>query len=163
MMALSGVRSSWLMLARNCDLCWLAISSWRLFSWISVNRRTFWMAMTAWAAKVSSNSIWRGENGPTVDLRSSMAPTAVPSRIMGAAITARNPRSLAAVLADANSTGSRAATSGKCFVWASSMAPCRRFPVERETSDEVDGQGAFMAGDQPFVAVAQVDHDVLGA
>ena len=24
MMALSGVRSSWLMLARNCDLCWLA-------------------------------------------------------------------------------------------------------------------------------------------
>ena len=25
MMALSGVRSSWLMLARNCDLCWLAI------------------------------------------------------------------------------------------------------------------------------------------
>src|SRR5215510_5826008 len=27
MMALSGVRSSWLMLATNCDLCWLAISS----------------------------------------------------------------------------------------------------------------------------------------
>ena len=26
MMALSGVRSSWLMLARNCDLCWLAVS-----------------------------------------------------------------------------------------------------------------------------------------
>ena len=26
MMALSGVRSSWLMLERNCDLCWLAIS-----------------------------------------------------------------------------------------------------------------------------------------
>ena len=25
-MALSGVRSSWLMLARNCDLCWLANS-----------------------------------------------------------------------------------------------------------------------------------------
>jgi hypothetical protein len=32
MMALSGVRSSWLMLARNCDLCWLANSSWRLLS-----------------------------------------------------------------------------------------------------------------------------------
>src|SRR6516165_9018861 len=27
MMALSGVRSSWLMLATNCDLCWLAIAS----------------------------------------------------------------------------------------------------------------------------------------
>ena len=26
-MAFSGVRSSWLMLARNCDLCWLATSS----------------------------------------------------------------------------------------------------------------------------------------
>ena len=26
MMALSGVRSSWDMFARNCDLCWLAIS-----------------------------------------------------------------------------------------------------------------------------------------
>jgi hypothetical protein len=30
MMALSGVRSSWLMLARNCDLCLLATSSWAL-------------------------------------------------------------------------------------------------------------------------------------
>src|SRR5215510_10118067 len=26
MMAFNGVRSSWLILARNCDLCWLAIS-----------------------------------------------------------------------------------------------------------------------------------------
>src|SRR5436190_4666588 len=25
MMALSGVRSSWLILARNCDLCWLGL------------------------------------------------------------------------------------------------------------------------------------------
>ena len=32
MMALSGVRSSWLILARNCDLCWLASASWRLLS-----------------------------------------------------------------------------------------------------------------------------------
>ena len=30
-MAASGVLSSWLMLATNCDLCWLAISSSRLF------------------------------------------------------------------------------------------------------------------------------------
>ena len=37
-MALSGVRSSWLILARNCDLCWLATSSWRLLSWISSNK-----------------------------------------------------------------------------------------------------------------------------
>src|SRR5262245_6338531 len=31
-MAFSGVRSSWDMLARNSDLCWLATSSWRLLS-----------------------------------------------------------------------------------------------------------------------------------
>ena len=52
MMALSGVRSSWLMLARNCDLCWLASASWRLLSWISSNSRTFSIAITAWSAKV---------------------------------------------------------------------------------------------------------------
>src|SRR5262249_26628062 len=33
-MALSGVRSSWLMLARNCDLCSLGNCSCRLLSWI---------------------------------------------------------------------------------------------------------------------------------
>jgi hypothetical protein len=57
MMALSGVRSSWLMLARNWDLCSLANSSWRLLSWISSNRRTFSIAITAWSAKVVSSSI----------------------------------------------------------------------------------------------------------
>ena len=57
MMALSGVRSSWLMLARNCDLCWLASASWRLLSWISSNSRTFSIAITAWSAKVVASSI----------------------------------------------------------------------------------------------------------
>src|SRR5882724_3438802 len=56
MMALSGVRSSWLMLATNCDLCWLANASWRLFSSTSVNRLAFWMASTDCAAKVCSRS-----------------------------------------------------------------------------------------------------------
>ena len=51
MMALSGVRSSWLMLETNCDLFWLANCSCRLLSWISSNSRTFSMAMTAWSAK----------------------------------------------------------------------------------------------------------------
>ena len=37
-MALSGVRSSWLMLARNCDLCLLAISSCRPLSSISLEQ-----------------------------------------------------------------------------------------------------------------------------
>ena len=64
-MALSGVRSSWLMLARNCDLCWLASASWRLLSWISSNSRTFSMAITAWSAKVATSSICLSVNGRT--------------------------------------------------------------------------------------------------
>ena len=47
MIALSGVRSSWLMLERNCDLFWLASASCRLLSWISSNSRTFSMAIAA--------------------------------------------------------------------------------------------------------------------
>src|SRR5262249_22119101 len=46
MMVLSGVRSSWLTLDTNCDLCSLASASWRLFSSISLNRRAFWIAST---------------------------------------------------------------------------------------------------------------------
>src|SRR5215469_14910391 len=65
-MALSGVRSSWLILARNCDLCWLASSSCRLLSWISSNSRTFSMAITAWSAKVVASSICLSVNGRTV-------------------------------------------------------------------------------------------------
>ena len=52
MMALSGVRSSWLMLARNCDLWRLATSSSRPLSWISWNRRAFSTATAACAANV---------------------------------------------------------------------------------------------------------------
>src|SRR5215471_3159898 len=61
-MALSGVRSSWLILARNCDLCWLASSSCRLLSWISSNKRTFSIAIAAWSAKVvASFDLFVGE------------------------------------------------------------------------------------------------------
>ena len=51
-MAASGVLSSWLMLATNCDLCWLAISSSRLFWAISSNRRAFSSAIADWSAKL---------------------------------------------------------------------------------------------------------------
>ena len=54
MIALSGVRSSWLMLARNSLLWRLAASSWRLLSSISWNSRAFWIAIAAWSAKVLS-------------------------------------------------------------------------------------------------------------
>ena len=56
MIALSGVRSSCDMLARNSDLCLLATSSWRLLSWISWNSRAFWIAITACSAKVLSSA-----------------------------------------------------------------------------------------------------------
>ena len=61
MMAFNGVRSSCDMLARNCDLCWLAASSCSPFSWISWNSRAFWIASTDWAAKVCSSvtTAWR--------------------------------------------------------------------------------------------------------
>ena len=52
MIALSGVRSSWDMLARNSDLWRLAASIWRLLSSISRNSRAFWIAKADWVAKV---------------------------------------------------------------------------------------------------------------
>ena len=52
MIALSGVRSSWDMLARNSDLCRLAASICWLFSSISRNSRAFWIARADWVAKV---------------------------------------------------------------------------------------------------------------
>ena len=64
MMAFSGVRSSWLMLARNCDLCWLASSSSRLFSSISRNSRAFWIASADCARTSAAARPVRSENSP---------------------------------------------------------------------------------------------------
>ena len=64
MIAFRGVRSSWDMLARNSDLCWLATSSWRLFSSISRKSRAFWMARADWVANVRSSSMTSGANAP---------------------------------------------------------------------------------------------------
>ena len=64
MMALSGVRSSWDMFARNSDLCLLATSSSRLFSSTSWNRRAFSMARTDWLANVWSRSTTDCGNSP---------------------------------------------------------------------------------------------------
>ena len=43
-MALSGVRNSWLMLARKLDFVWLAASAASRAEARSENRRAFWMA-----------------------------------------------------------------------------------------------------------------------
>ncbi len=66
MIALSGVRSSWDMWARNSDLCRLAASTSRLLSAISRKSRAFWMARTDWVAKVRRRPITPGENSPGV-------------------------------------------------------------------------------------------------
>ena len=64
MIALSGVRSSCDMLARNSLLCRLAASSCRLLSSISRKSRAFWMASADCVAKVFSRSITSGANSP---------------------------------------------------------------------------------------------------
>src|SRR5215467_14317421 len=90
-MALSGVRSSWLMLARNWDLCLLASSSSRPLSSISRNRRAFWMARADWVAKVLSSSTISAENSPGVFRMRIRLPMISSSRRSGTESTARNP------------------------------------------------------------------------
>ena len=80
MIALSGVRNSCDMLARNCDFSWLATSSCWLFSLISWNRRAFWMASTDWPAKVCSSVTTDGENSPATLRRITSAPITWSSR-----------------------------------------------------------------------------------
>src|SRR5215831_10639039 len=71
------------MLARNCDLCWLASSSCRLLSWISSNSRTFSIAIAAWSAKAVTSSICLSVNGLTVVRVTLNIPIGTPSRRIG--------------------------------------------------------------------------------
>ena len=61
MMAFSGVRSSWDMFARNCDLCWLAPPARGSSPGPAANSRAFSIARTDWLANVWSRSTtaWR--------------------------------------------------------------------------------------------------------
>ena len=90
-MALSGVRSSWDMLARNSDLCRFATSTSRLFSSSWRKRRAFWMASADWVAKVWSSSTTSGGNSPGVFRFTTRPPTRWSSRSRGTASTARAP------------------------------------------------------------------------
>ena len=87
-MALSGVRSSWDMLARNSDLCRLATSSWL------EQRRAFWMASADWVAKVRSSSMVSGGKSPGAFRVTARPPSRRPSRSMGTASSARMPASI---------------------------------------------------------------------
>ena len=57
MTAFIGVRISWLIVARKALFASLAASAAARASCVSLNRRTFWIAITAWSAKVCSRSI----------------------------------------------------------------------------------------------------------
>ena len=60
-------------------------------SLVSLNRRTFSIAITAWSAKVLRSASWRGEIGPGSRKVKLIEPTGFPSRIMGAARRRRKP------------------------------------------------------------------------
>jgi hypothetical protein len=83
MMALRGVRSSWLIADTNCDLFSLACCSRRFLSWISSNSRTFSIAMTAWSANVVTRSICLSVKGRTIRRINKSTPIGIPSRNRG--------------------------------------------------------------------------------
>ena len=91
MIALSGVRSSCDMLARNSDLCRLAASSWAPLSAISRKSRAFWMARADCVAKVLRTSTTSGENSPGAFRLKDRLPIICSSRRRGTEMSARYP------------------------------------------------------------------------
>ena len=61
-------------------------------SLVSLNRRTFSIAITAWSAKVLSRSTWWSLNAPGSRRVTLIVPMAAPSRSIGTNSTLRNPR-----------------------------------------------------------------------
>ena len=64
----------------------------------SSNKRTFSIAITAWSAKVVTNSICLSVKGSTLSRRRLIAPSGTPSRSSGTARTVRWPSSRATTL-----------------------------------------------------------------
>ena len=93
MTALSGVRSSCDMLARNSDLCLLATSSSAVFRSSSRNSRALRMARHDWLANVCSSSQISSAKLPGRRRRTTSTPTMSPSRSMGTATNERQPSS----------------------------------------------------------------------
>ena len=76
----------------RCGLMLQGLAQFRVALLNSLNSRTFSMAITAWAAKVSSSLICFSEKGRTSVRRIMIAPIAIPSRSNGVARTVRMPR-----------------------------------------------------------------------
>ena len=64
--AFIGVRISWLIVARNELFASLAASAAARACLVSLNRRTFWIAITAWSANVCSRRSPRVRTGALV-------------------------------------------------------------------------------------------------
>jgi len=88
-----------------------ASSSW--------NSRTFWMAITAWSAKVWSSATRRSGNSPATVRVTVMAPMGRPSRSIGTATTLRKPLAWAA---GRSAYVSSPSTSGTCTTRRSRIA-----------------------------------------
>jgi hypothetical protein len=68
-------------------------ASSRVRAWTSSNSRTFSIAITAWSAKVVSNSICLSVNGRTTERVKAITPIGAPSRSSGMPSMVRNPPS----------------------------------------------------------------------
>ena len=107
--ALSGVRSSCDMLARNSDLCRPATSSWWDFSSSCRNTRALWIATADWLASVSSSSAVPAEKAPGTRRRTTSAPMISCSQRSGTTSIDRQParasRSMCGSLAPSERSG----------------------------------------------------------
>jgi hypothetical protein len=65
-------------------------------SWVSLNKRAFSIAMTAWSAKVCSSATSLSENRPGSARQTATPPMTSPLRIIGTATELRQPPSSAA-------------------------------------------------------------------
>ena len=84
MTAFIGVRISWLIVARKALLASLAASAWaRGASCVSLNILAFWIAITAWSAKVLSSAISLSVKGFSGMRATANAPMPWPFHISG--------------------------------------------------------------------------------
>ena len=81
--AFIGVRISWLIVARNELLASLAASAAARASCVCLNRRAFWIAMTAWSENVLSNASSLSLNGRGGWRNTHSEPMPCPSQISG--------------------------------------------------------------------------------
>ncbi|MEY9587766.1 hypothetical protein ABIA06_000057 [Bradyrhizobium yuanmingense] len=99
-----------------------AVAVWRSSaSFVSLNRRAFSIAITAWSAKVCSSWTRSGANDPGSARVTLIMPTGAPRFISGMNSTLRKPRSRAS--SRFSSGTSAASLSGNWIVWPSRTRP----------------------------------------